>query len=135
MKILFLDVDGVLNIHDNVAAVHKDKVDLVNVIVEQTGSKIILSSSWKHSKKDVTYLRTLFDILDVTPDIQRDRPTLARRLEICKWNAINSPTKAVAIDDMDLYFTSRDNIKFFRTDPMVGLTKDMAEEIIVYMKD
>lgn len=57
MKILFLDVDGVLN-YDNCKAsvgmyygVERDKVKLLKKIIDATGAKIVLCSTWR---RDIT---------------------------------------------------------------------------------
>lgn len=53
MKILFLDIDGVLNTHDfNAEAkcgpIHKAKVDLLNGVLRATDARIVLSSAWRY---------------------------------------------------------------------------------------
>jgi hypothetical protein len=53
-KILFLDIDGVLNVipqgHDKYGGIfHKHFEDNLYLIVELTGAKIVISSSWRHS--------------------------------------------------------------------------------------
>jgi hypothetical protein len=58
MKVIFLDIDGVLNCstsksfcHDDtcgiITGIDSDKVKRLARIVEQTGAKIVLSSDWK----------------------------------------------------------------------------------------
>lgn len=55
MKIIFLDIDGVLNNQQTVArcgsyiGIDKYKVKLLRTLVEATGAKIVLVSSWKNS--------------------------------------------------------------------------------------
>lgn len=50
MRLLFLDIDGVLNTHELLdpevmcGQIHKDKVVLLNEVLRQTGAKIALSS-------------------------------------------------------------------------------------------
>ena len=51
-KILFLDIDGVLNITCNYfdefgCTFEKPFVDNLAWIIEQTGAKIVISSSWR----------------------------------------------------------------------------------------
>lgn len=53
LKLIFLDVDGVLN-HDKsrarcgcVKGIDKDKVERLAKIINETGAKIVLSSTWK----------------------------------------------------------------------------------------
>ncbi len=53
MKIIFLDIDGVLNnirtrvTFENFVFVDDDKIVLLKDLVEKTNSKIVLSSSWR----------------------------------------------------------------------------------------
>jgi len=79
MKIVFLDIDGVLNSFETPASlnvphsawcpevmnafgieldVHTDKVERVNKITEATGAKIVISSSWR-----VGYLAEWSDVI------------------------------------------------------------------------
>lgn len=49
MKIIFLDVDGVLNDNDySKTKVDETKVRLLKEIVDKTGAKIVLSSDWRY---------------------------------------------------------------------------------------
>ncbi len=53
MKLLFLDVDGVLNCHEcdpevGCGPIHKEKVQRINGIIRATGCKIVLSSAWRY---------------------------------------------------------------------------------------
>lgn len=54
MKILFLDIDGVLNTHEPLdpevmcGRFHPDKVARLNHVLRMTGAKIVLSSAWRY---------------------------------------------------------------------------------------
>ncbi len=54
MKILFLDIDGVLNEHETLdpevecGRFHADKVARLNRVLRDTGAKIVLSSAWRY---------------------------------------------------------------------------------------
>jgi hypothetical protein len=53
VKLLFLDVDGVLNAHEfhpdiMCGQIHRDKVELLNGILLSTGARIVLSSAWRY---------------------------------------------------------------------------------------
>lgn len=54
MKIIFLDVDGILNCSftkekiDGYLFVMDSKIELLKEIVERTGAKIVLSSTWRY---------------------------------------------------------------------------------------
>lgn len=54
MKVIFLDIDGVLNVipqgHDEHGAIfHPHLVENLKSIVEATGAKVVISSYWRHS--------------------------------------------------------------------------------------
>ena len=56
MKVIFLDVDGVLNSQqlfekcedDQLISVDEDNIKNLKTIVDATGAKIVLSSSWRY---------------------------------------------------------------------------------------
>lgn len=63
MKIIFLDIDGVLNSkayertldYCSIANIDESRIPLLKQIVDTTGAKIVLSTSWrKHWDKDVS---------------------------------------------------------------------------------
>jgi hypothetical protein len=61
MKIIFLDVDGVLNCSstkeqlDAFIFVEDKKIELLKQLVECTGAKIVLSSTWRHGWSDLEH--------------------------------------------------------------------------------
>ena len=101
-KIIFLDIDGVLNSMDyfkqtkdckGYTEINPEKVKLLKEIVDRTGSKIVLSSTWRNlsKRKDesehpmYTYLTDTLqeyglEIIDHTPYIAQGRPS-----EIKAW--------------------------------------------------
>jgi hypothetical protein len=53
MKIIFLDIDGVLNIYDRGKdrwgyLFNEDVIDNLQYIIEKTGAKFVISSNWKN---------------------------------------------------------------------------------------
>lgn len=95
MKVIFLDVDGVLNSDEhfnrvrnsNVKGIERDidvqKIQLLKKAIDETGAKVVLSSSWRHSIMG-EYLKELlasYNIYtDSTPFIKNERG-----LEIKQW--------------------------------------------------
>lgn len=47
MKVIFLDFDGVITSDDSNWSLMQDKMDLVKHICDETGAKIVISSSWR----------------------------------------------------------------------------------------
>lgn len=118
MKVLFLDVDGVLNSwptmkewHANkwglIHQIGRDLVARVNRIVEETGCKVVLSSIWRHDCRSFPKLEDLsnyfkkfgatFDLFDKTP---RDRNEI-RGKEIQMWLDENPGVESIVILDDD----------------------------------
>lgn len=48
MKIIFLDIDGVLNYENSKSKIEDEKVELLKEIVDRTGAEIVLSSDWRY---------------------------------------------------------------------------------------
>ena len=53
MRIIFLDIDGVLNSWASFYKITTEKLQLLNSLIEQTGAKIVISSSWRIGSEDV----------------------------------------------------------------------------------
>lgn len=68
VKLLFLDIDGVLNRHDfcpiaKSGSLHKTKVALLNYVLEETGAYIVVSSAWRYLVHNKEMSLTGFDWL------------------------------------------------------------------------
>lgn len=61
MKVIFLDIDGVLNFNgcrDKIGGlyfVNDDKIKLLKEIIDRTGAKVVLSSTWRFGWFDRDY--------------------------------------------------------------------------------
>ncbi len=81
MKVVFLDFDGVLNVipqgHDNYGGIfHPEFVDNLNRILDETGAKLVISSSWRHGGLERMKLMWEHrgysgEIIAITPDLWR----------------------------------------------------------------
>ena len=79
MKIVFLDIDGVLNVYpqgyDDFGAIfHQHFMDNLKRIIDETGAKIVISSSWRHDglerMQEMWKHRKLSgEVIDVTPGL------------------------------------------------------------------
>ena len=116
MKVIFLDIDGVLNCYWSTSrcghyiGIDEDKVVRLRQIVEATGAVIVLSSSWRKDwSKDTDannecgrYIDRMLRkerlaILDKTGKDRYDR----RRLEIERWMEGKDIEAYVILDDLD----------------------------------
>lgn len=78
IKVIFLDIDGVLNVyshdHDQFGSqFHKHLVENLRRVIDETGAKIVISSTWRYSglqnMKDMWEFRNLpGEVIDITPD-------------------------------------------------------------------
>lgn len=138
MKVIFLDVDGVLNNFNLLSRYGFNYIDggyvsLLAQIVRATGARIVLSSSWRLKDEDRSIVESALrlnglEIDDQTPDL-RGR---SRMEEISLWLKDHPDVvKFVILDDDEDAGFGMDG--FFQTDPEIGLTGKMAEKIVLYL--
>lgn len=150
MKIIFLDIDGVLNVYgkqqDKYGQIfHKHLVDNLKKIIDETNAKIVLSSSWRlaglKTIQDMWKYRNLPGaVIDITP--HRPNDDLTRGEEIELWLMKNNPIDAYVIldDDTDIhqlnhFVKTSDNIDHIDcVDIGYGLTSICADKAIEILK-
>ncbi|OKZ75083.1 MAG: hypothetical protein BHW00_03070 [Clostridium sp. 26_22] len=119
MKVIFLDVDGVLNSDEyfdkiknvNICGIESEidveKIKLLKKAVDETGANVVLSSSWRYTR-NAQYLKELllrYGInADSTPFIQNERG-----LEIKQWLLEHPEVEKFVILD-DEIFDSYDEV-------------------------
>ena len=140
MKIIFLDIDGVLNSRDydgrrdwgKQTNVDESRLPLLKEIVDATGAKIVLSSTWREhwgsNNADCDsaglYINNVFSkyglrIYDKTPYMGLNVP---RRDEIIKWlNDTKSYVDSFVILDDCPYDWDNLSDNFVKTNPNFGL--------------
>jgi hypothetical protein len=112
IKIAFLDIDGVLNVipqgRDEFGAIfHPHLVENLRHLIEETGAKIVISSTWRASgltiMKEMWEKRNLpGEVIDITKRIYREGDfyeVLERGHEIQEWMDRNEVDNYVIIDD------------------------------------
>ena len=140
MKILFLDIDGVINSTRTLLAFDAYPhnfdgsdaelfdwvaVGLIRKLCEKTGAKICLSSSWRlyFSPKECAEALNL-PIIDKTGDHS------TRGLEINAWLADHPEVETSAIvDDFDQFLESQQS-RFVKTDEDEGLSYRNYKELV-----
>lgn len=149
MKLLFLDVDGVLN---NLEVVNSQRggdplgvnhLALLKTLVSATDCQIVLSSTWRLYPSSMEALRIAFaeheipDWIGATPDLRTGR----RADEILYWLRLNvmEPTVVVGIDDDEDIDIGNDHglpVKFkpLRTNFDHGLTAEIVQEAVDWFK-
>lgn len=113
MKIIFLDVDGVLNSDEyfdkiknlDIQGIERDidveKIKLLKKAIDATGAEVVLSSSWRYTR-NAQYLKELLSkygiYVDSTPYIQNERG-----LEIRKWLSEHQDVEDFVILDDEIF--------------------------------
>lgn len=96
MKIIFLDIDGVLNSKKSLEnfkslwQLSPDNISQLNKIIEATGAKIVISSSWRHRREISSELESyLNDDCGIKGEIIGRTPVVGfsrrRGCEIATW--------------------------------------------------
>lgn len=150
-KVLFLDIDGVLNsnfwndshqteISDG-TLIDEEKIRLLALLVKETGAKIILHSGWRFwfdaelkplcteaAKLSELLAKESLHISGVTPDLTTEeirktkKFSLVKADEILTWIKLhNDVTEWVVLDDLDLH-NNQIRQHQVQTDQTIGLT-------------
>ena len=112
MKVIFLDIDGVLNVipqgHDKWGGIfHKHFVDNLKRIIDKTGAKIVISSTWRMDGGLSGMAQMWVDrglpgeVIGITPNFMlKYKTTLCRGKEIDSYLIENTDiTNYVILDD------------------------------------
>ncbi len=157
MKIIFLDVDGVLNskswndshqqeIRDGIL-IDETKIKLLSKLINKTNASIVLHSGWRFwldsefqpsRKESEIFLGMLLDenisIFDITPDhrteeiMKTNKLSLVKAGEILEWVSKHENIEQwVVLEDLDLNNKEVENHQI-RTDSQKGLTLENITE-------
>ena len=162
IKVIFLDVDGVLNSQDDLMiyreknnitgsilydAVEDRALNLLKEIVENTGAKIVISSSWqteyddKEDNPDANLYNKLkyrlkdydMEIYDVTPFIRKT--DTHRGDEIRAWLSKNPVQNFVILDDDSDMREFLHTEHFIKTTYKHGLTEELKNKAITVLNE
>ena len=140
-KIIFLDIDGVLNCKKTVArnrgviGIDPYLVSIFNRIIFATDAEIVLSSTWRKSKSSRAEIRKrVMDFIDVTPAFY-DKYAV-RGDEVKAWLKKNIKKEdekdlryAILDDDSDFYYYQ----PLFKSTWEKGITEDIAKKVIEHL--
>jgi len=141
MKVLFLDIDGVLRIdfESHIDLIDQSLILNLQHVIKETGIKIVLSSDWR---RKATWLKLATDqlgffgikIFDTTPI------HLSRKLrwqEIQEWLDEHEDIEKFAVLDDDTGAMIPDQAEtFFFTDyDLGGLNLNVVEQLIQYFNN
>ena len=139
MKYLFLDIDGVMNSaadRFSLELVSDRPFELLKEIIDETGAKIILSSSWRmgyeHGTCDLLKQRLVeydLSIKDITPINNNGRGEQIREWLMAHDYDENVDT-FVILDDEDFDILALYPEQMVKTDEMVGLQECQVRKCI-----
>ena len=134
MRVIFLDIDGVLNC-DRTPNPRKfpyivDKRLLVRLkkLLRRTRAKVVLSSSWRLVPVGVLAAKYWgVPFIDTLPDL----PEKTRRDEVLSWLAAHPEvTRYAILDDED---DGLDNLPLFQPSSKTGITGEIAKGVDRYL--
>ena len=151
MKVIFLDVDGVLNSKEFIMSQHingkrkggiigtsDEMMDRLQTIVKESGAIIVMSSSWRggfmagneHFEKNITkpFAKRNMFITDITP---RDR-NMERGLEIKAWlDKHPEVERFIILDDEEFDIHEHYPKQLVKTDWKIGLQDQHVELALI----
>lgn len=145
MKVIFLDIDGVLNTPSSESrcgeyiGIDDEKVEKLKKIVEKTKAEIVLISTWKKYWRKEEKLKTLQDysatyldeklakqglkVIDKTKD-KADGRYLSRGESILEYVCRNNVLNYIILDDCQFDYDGCDlSVKLIKTNQTEGLTE------------
>lgn len=140
MKVIFLDFDGVITTLESRWNIDSEKCKLVKRICDETGAKIVISSSWRKSNLEYTMKQfskesfLLYDyVIDVTKRLSISGSasiTIPRGVEILEYiESHDSITNYVILDDdTDMLLWQRNH--FVHTNTYEGINEKNVEQAI-----
>ena len=143
MKVLFLDIDGVVCLHvegvvnwgDNTADDVFDEqcCRRLKEIIDRTDCKLVLSSFWRLDKKDILSMLEQFRPFGITAsDFHGKTPLMARRGDEIMTYLARHPeiTAFVAVDDEDFANDDFPADRIVVTELEHGITEPIKNQII-----
>jgi hypothetical protein len=134
MKIIFLDIDGVLNCDKTrnprkfPYVIDRKLLQRLNGLLKRTKARVVLSSSWRCDPVGILAARYWgVPFIDVCPDM----PNSPRGKEVLKWLAAHPRVKRFAIiDDED---DELDDLPLFQPSGKTGITPGIVKGVEKYL--
>jgi len=138
MKILFLDIDGVVNCEfthtnnpDSYFPIDPMMAFLVGRIVIATECEVVLSSSWRYNEESKEVVRKkVYPFIDITPMLLGGA---SRGTEIKVWLDAHPEVTKYAILDDNRDFRLEQMPNFFHCPWDTGLTEEIANKVIEHL--
>jgi HAD domain in Swiss Army Knife RNA repair proteins len=134
MKIVFSDIDGVLNCKSTPNprkfpyVADPQLVERLRQLLQRSRAEVVLTSTWRYDPAGLFSAKHWgIPFIDITPDL----PHEPRRNEILSWLAGHPEVTRYAVlddDDDDL-----DSLPLFQPSARRGLTKEVAQALVDYL--
>ena len=136
MKVIFLDIDGVLNTNSD-REISNDKLKLLSELVSKTGADVVLSSSWRYGwnqpekNQPGTRIYNLKQLLKDNDIVIKDTIglDLTKSIQIKNYLSTNVINNYVVLDDEPI-----DSANLVQTDGDVGLTQSDCQKAAHLLK-
>jgi HAD domain in Swiss Army Knife RNA repair proteins len=133
MKIIFSDIDGVLNCSRTpnprkLPYIAEPRlVGRLHAVLQRTEAQIVLTSTWRYDPAGLfSAKRWGIPFIDITPDLPKE----PRRNEILAWlQGHPDATRYLVLDDED---DELDGLPLFQPSAVTGLTDEMAQGMVDY---
>lgn len=142
MKVLFLDIDGVVNSRSTtnfkeLYPLNQYMAFLVGKIQLDTDCQVVLSSSWRHLPEAIPVIeKRIVKLFDITPTSglvhYEESP---RGHEIQAWLDLHPEVIRYAILDDDSDMLPGQLPSFFQTTFETGLTEEIAKAVTDYLNE
>jgi hypothetical protein len=134
MRVIFLDIDGVLNCESTTNprklpyVVEPRLLELLKRLLTLADAKVVLSSTWRYDPAGVFSAKHWgIPFIDVIPDM----PARPRRDEIVAWLKTHPEVERYAvIDDED---DELDDLPLFQPSARTGLSDEIVDGVIAYL--
>ena len=140
MKVLFLDIDGVVNCKTTrrrrkrgLMPIDPKLARIVQNIARSVPElKVVLSSSWREVEQGRTVVEgNVVPCFDATPVF--DEADDVRGYEIQAWLELHPRVTRYAIVDDDCDMLDHQRPHFFRTSAKTGITQRLANKIVAHL--
>jgi HAD domain in Swiss Army Knife RNA repair proteins len=133
-RIIFLDIDGVLNCKRTPNPrklpyiVDPPLLERFKRLLERTGAEVVLSSTWRYDPAGLFSAKHQgIPFIDVIPDMP-DKP---RRDEIRSWlNGHSNVGRFAVLDDED---DELDELPLFQPSPATGISEKIVDALAAYL--
>jgi hypothetical protein len=135
MRVIFLDIDGVLNCKSTPNPrklpyiVDRELLERLLDLIDRTRASVVLTSTWRYDPAGQFSARHWgIPFTDVVPDL----PGQPRRDEIVAWLRQQQSVERYAVMDDD--DDELDDLPLFQPSPRTGLTQEIVEGVVAYLQ-